>query len=111
MDDPITRLRAQIESRLAKTKAATQGEWEAAGGVIHVGHITNEIVEWVHDDHDAEHIAANQPSQVIRDCEADLKLLDAHLGYYGPGDDEFLPIPTLTILATKYGIQPESEAS
>jgi hypothetical protein len=27
------------------------------------------------------------------------QLLAAHVGYYGPGDDEYLPIPTLRLLA------------
>jgi hypothetical protein len=27
------------------------------------------------------------------------KLMEAHVGYYGAGDDEYFPIPTLSILA------------
>jgi hypothetical protein len=52
----------------------------------------------------ADHMVVNQPSTVIRDCDADLKMLDAHLAYYGPGDDESFPVPVLSILAEAYGI-------
>lgn len=52
----------------------------------------------------ADHMVANQPSVVIRRCDADLKLLDAHLGYYGPGADESFPVPALSILAEAYGV-------
>lgn len=27
------------------------------------------------------------------------KLTEAHVGYYGPGDDEYLPVPTLSLIA------------
>lgn len=47
----------------------------------------------------AEHIARHDPARVLRDVAAKRKLLDAHLGYYLDGDDENLPIPTITILA------------
>lgn len=39
------------------------------------------------------------PEFVRADVEAKQKLLDAHLRYYLDGDDENLPIPTVTILA------------
>lgn len=35
----------------------------------------------------------------VKTIDAMRKLLDAHLGYYGPGDDEHFPIPTLRVLA------------
>lgn len=105
-DDQATRLRAAIEERRAVAEAATQGEWIPEGD-IYVGHPMNVIVDWVRQDEDAAHIVANQPSAVLRRCEADLKLLGAHIGYYGTGDDEGYPIPTLSILAKAYGITQE----
>lgn len=39
------------------------------------------------------------PARMLRRVEALRKLLDAHLGYYLDGDDENLPIRTVTILA------------
>lgn len=105
-DDLATRLRAAIEERRAGAEAATQGEWINEGS-IYVGHPTNNIVDRILADEDEEHIVANQPSQIIRDCEAHLKLIDAHIDYYGRDDDEGYPIPTLSILAEAYGITQE----
>jgi hypothetical protein len=56
---------------------------------------------------DAEHIVLNQPEQIIRDCDKDLALLDAYVGYYLDADDEHLPVPVVTILAKAYGYSEE----
>lgn len=37
--------------------------------------------------------------QRLREIAGMRKLLDAHLGYYGADDDEYLPVSTLSILA------------
>lgn len=76
-DDMLTWLRAQIEVRLAKAQAATQGVWMDDGS-IWVGHHMNEIVEWVTCDEDLAHIMANQPSDAVARCEAELAILDLH---------------------------------
>ncbi|GAA4209636.1 hypothetical protein GCM10022252_76440 [Streptosporangium oxazolinicum] len=55
-----------------------------------------------------DHIARHDPARALRMVEAVRKLLDAHVGYYGDGDDENLPIPTISILAR---IWDDSEAS
>ncbi|MER5649651.1 DUF6221 family protein [Streptosporangium sp. NPDC002524] len=46
-----------------------------------------------------DHIARHDPARTLRLVEALRKLLEAHLGYYGDGDDEYLPVPTISILA------------
>ena len=97
------RLRSAIEERKELAESATQGEWIPEGD-IYVGHPMNVVVDWVRQDEDAAHIVANQPSTVLRRCQADLKLLDAHIDYYGTDDDEGYPIPTLSILAEAYGV-------
>lgn len=102
------RLRSAIDERKKLAEAATQGEWIPEGD-IYVGHPMNVIVDWVHQDEDLAHIVANQPGAVLRRCEADLKLLDAHIDYYGTDDDEGYPIPTLSILAEAYGVVPTEE--
>ncbi len=97
MSDLVRFLRARIEHRLTTARAALDdGTWYELGGYLsdREGACLCATSE--------SHIVANPPAQVIRDCEADLKLLDAHVGYYGAGDDDFLPIPTLSILAEKY---------
>lgn len=128
MSDLIPWLRAQILARKDAAEQATGTAWRVEetlverpdGGGDEVARLIDAergdtLVEVTFGrpsltSYDLQHMALNDPAQVIRDCEADLALLDAHLGYYGAGDDEFFPIPTLRILTTKYGIQPESEA-
>ncbi|MFB4280824.1 DUF6221 family protein [Nonomuraea sp. MTCD27] len=50
----------------------------------------------------AAHIARHDPARVLREVEAKRRLLQAHLGYYGPGEDEGWPVPTPTLLALPY---------
>ncbi|MGW4422555.1 DUF6221 family protein [Streptosporangium sp. NPDC004631] len=76
-EDLVTRLRAAIEERRAVAEAATQGEWIPEGN-IYVGHPTNVIVDWVHQEEDQAHIVDNQPSVVRRRCQADLTELARH---------------------------------
>ncbi|MFI6510102.1 DUF6221 family protein [Streptosporangium sp. NPDC050855] len=45
------------------------------------------------------HIARQDPHRTLRKVESLRKLLAAHVGYYGAGDDENWPIETLSILA------------
>jgi len=91
----IAFLRARLDEREALARAAIDGwnEWIIT------------VAADCYMDPEAEYIRQNGPAHVLREVEADRKLLDAHVGYYGAGDDEFLPIPTLSILAEKYGYQ------
>lgn len=54
---------------------------------------------WGSGERELAYMASTQPRFRLREIDAMRKLLEAHVGYYGPGDDEFFPVPTLRILA------------
>lgn len=47
-----------------------------------------------------------QANEDLADVAAHRKLIEAHVGYYGAGDDEGFPIQTLSILAERYSTHP-----
>jgi hypothetical protein len=71
-------LRPLIEARKARAEKATQGEWDLDGGSITNGHPVDQIVDWVYERADGEHIVENQPRQIIADCEYQLAELARH---------------------------------
>jgi hypothetical protein len=76
MTEIVAWVRPLIGARKATAEAATQKEWVYEAGAIHRGHHMDEVVDWVYEDADAEHIVLNQPRDTIAQCEADLALLD-----------------------------------
>lgn len=66
---------------------------------------------YVYDDdylHDTIVVSAPRVRQDVEMCK---RLIAAHVGYYGPGDDEYWPIPTLSILASRYSTHPDYDPS
>ena len=90
MTDLSARLRAVVEERLAVARAAChggEGRWHQTDAEREYGRIEDERGEVVTYDEgspsgrEAEHIALNDPADVILACERDLAVLERH------GDD------------------------
>lgn len=77
MDALVTFLRARLDELEAKAKKADSGPWTADGDV-YVGHPTNRVVEYAGDN--AEHIAANDPDNVLADIAAKRRIIEQWLG-------------------------------
>lgn len=54
---------------------------------------------WGVGENELAHMVRTHPAAILRDVEVKRKLLNAHLDYYGSGDDSGYPIPTLSLLA------------
>ena len=150
-EDPVAWLRAQVEARRAAAEAATPGPWEFEGddpaddelftvydGVVDLMGVT---VAFTRDRQVAngQHMALNDPVDVIARCEAELAILDQHQpvsvaegefvvkrwqecqecgpnndlsGVYAvPGEGEsFWPCQTLRVLLGAYKHQPGFKA-
>jgi hypothetical protein len=77
--DLAARLRAVVEERLAVARAATPGPWDLGivyGTVMRVNGAT--VVRMGSSEANAEHIALNDPADVILACEHALWVLDQH---------------------------------
>lgn len=94
-EDPVAWLRAQVEARKAAAKLAARegGTWTQDDPVRYPGSISSlggQVVydEGSPDEYQAQHIAANDPRDVIARCEAELAILDEHRAADGacPGE-------------------------
>lgn len=56
---------------------------------------------------DRRHIARHDPARILREVESKRRIIDQHIGYYGTGDDEFLPVQVLRLLALPYMDHPD----
>jgi hypothetical protein len=130
-DDMVSWTRQQIEARkkLAETVRVGTGEWRYG----HVGFarsglrtyalgLGNRVIDVGADESlvtsdEAQHIAFNDPRQIIADCEADLATLRLHddlhdcvtetsSQVFPAGDHDEIPCPTLQWLAYRYRFQP-----
>ena len=107
-DDLHARLVAAVTARRELAQAATPGPWTATSADRYYGHrsyvweITDSAGREVvgHQPHeggginveeDANHIAFNDPAQILRDTEAHLKILDLHPAAVGADDGSWLP--------------------
>jgi hypothetical protein len=66
-------LRARYQERRAIAEAASPGPWHADGGTVYATHPTDEVVDY---SESADHIAANDPVDVIADCDAKVALIE-----------------------------------
>jgi hypothetical protein len=67
-----------------------------------LGYVATVLHEW-----DRQHIVRHDPARVLRRIEADRRLIDQHVGYYGAGDDGPWPVQTLRHLAAAYDWHPD----
>jgi hypothetical protein len=119
-------IRAAIEVRQQRARAATPGPWTASGlnmdpyVTADDGHVVAALVRAYSecaialDKDDALFIAAENPAVVLRHCDEDLDVLERHPICTDPncaGGDchtcrrEFYPCPEVLSLAHRYGIE------
>ncbi|CAM5264390.1 DUF6221 family protein [Streptomyces badius] len=111
MTDLADFLRARFAERRAIALAAQPGPWHSDGGTVYVKHPTDQVVDY---SESADHIATNDPADVLADLDAKLALLDEHGQASLPngvdldecrvcgGSNEVWPCPTLRILARPF---------
>jgi hypothetical protein len=58
---------------------------------------------WGAQDRELAYMKRTQPRLRLREIDTFRKLVEAHVGYYGADDDEYLPVPTLSLLAAIWG--------
>ncbi|MFI8872462.1 DUF6221 family protein [Streptomyces sp. NPDC055243] len=68
-------LRTRYAERRALALAAKPGPWHSDGGSVYAAHPTDEVVDYTES---ADHIAANDPADVIADLDAKLALVEMH---------------------------------
>jgi hypothetical protein len=80
IDDLISWLRSVWDDEERTALAVPEGRrsWHVDGGSVVAGHPTDEVVDWVHDEGAAEHIALHDPARVLRRIEADRRILDEY---------------------------------
>ncbi|MFB4285689.1 DUF6221 family protein [Nonomuraea sp. MTCD27] len=113
MDDLIAFLRARLNEDEQEALAASPGPWKANAEqheVLAVDDIevaTGFALNGEQLRATVRHIVRHDPARVLREVEAKRRMLQAHIGYYGLGMDEYWPIPTLTLLALPYANHPD----
>ncbi|MFE5958897.1 DUF6221 family protein [Streptomyces rubiginosohelvolus] len=75
MTDLADFLRARIAERRAIAEAATPGPWHSDGGTVYAKHPTDQVVDY---SESADHIATNDPADVIADLDAKLAIVNRH---------------------------------
>lgn len=100
-------INARLDEEEMAAVAATRGPWKVTAPRGYPQRITNDRAVVIAETYmgpkvppyDANHIVRQDPNRTFRKVRALRNLLKAHVDYYGPGDDEHFPIPTLRILA------------
>lgn len=71
-------LRDRYQERRAIARSAKPGPWYGDGGSVYATHPTDEVVSY---SESADHIAANDPVDVIADLDAKLALIECFEGF------------------------------
>lgn len=113
MDDAVPKLRQAVELRRELAEAATEAPWQArplnhSGGNIwlvdvepttRAGFVAAEMTQ-----HDAEHIAANDPESVIEMCDGIERIMKMYERMCDAGDEKLLGVGMcIDILAAALG--------
>jgi hypothetical protein len=92
------RLQEAVNERLRIAEAATPGPWESHGSsyyrIAPIG--KPQVLAAFMRSTDAEHIAANDPARIIRECQRDLRVLERHAPILTK------PMPSLVPLMCSY---------
>jgi hypothetical protein len=99
---------ARLDEEEMTAIAATRGPWKVTAPRGYPQRITNDRATLIAETymgpevppHDANHIICQDPNRTFRKIRALRNLMKAHVGYYGPDDDEYLPVPTLSLIAS-----------
>lgn len=120
MSEVIEFVRARLHDRkrVALAVPERRRSWSEEGGSVIAGHLTDDVVDWVYDEGAAEHIALNDPASVLRDVEADRRIVELHTNDHGAcrvcwrvtarsSVREDYPCATVRLLALRFDQHPD----